>query len=102
MELVWETDAYSLWEDTARYIEREFGYIAMVDYINETANIEQQLMNNPCLGIEEPLLKECSVPFRSIVLAKHNKLIYYITNRINIVDLWDTRREPKHQATKLK
>ena len=102
MELVWETDAYSLWEDTARYIEREFGYIAMVDYINETANIEQQLINNPYLGIEEPLLKGCSVAFRSIVLAKHNKVIYFVTDRINVVDIWDTRREPKHQAAKLK
>lgn len=98
MELVWETDAYTLWEDTARYIEHEFGYVAMVNYINETCNIELQLATNPNLGIIEPLLKKCSVEFRSILLSKHNKIIYYVTDRINIVDLWDTRREPKSQA----
>ena len=40
MELVWETDAYSLWEDTARYIERELGYIAILSkYNNEKHHI---------------------------------------------------------------
>jgi len=100
MNLFWSPDAYSLWEETARYIEHEFGYVAMVNYINETANIETQLGKNPQLGIIEPLLSKCSVEFRSILLSKHNKLIYYVSDQINIVDIWDTRREPKRQARK--
>ncbi len=99
MQLVWEKEAFSLWEDTARYIERQFGYLSMVKYINDTIAVEQELMANPNAGIEERLLTGGSVLFRSIRLAKHNKLIYYITDKINIIDIWDTRREPKKQAS---
>lgn len=101
MELIWERDAYALWEDTARYIEHEFGYIAMVDFINETSNIEVQLCGNPILGIVEPLLHNKSLEYRSILLSKHNKLIYFVTDRINIIDIWDTRREPKSLSSNI-
>lgn len=102
MQLVWEKEAYSLWEDTARYIERQFGYLSMVNYINATIDVEQELIENPKAGIEEPLLKGCSVELRSIRLAKYNKIIYYISDKINIVDIWDTRREPKNQASQVR
>ena len=102
MQLVWEKEAFSLWEDTARYIERQFGYLSMINYINSTIDIEQELMEHPKMGIEEPLLAGDSVVFRSIRLAKHNKLIYFISDKINIVDIWDTRREPKQQVSRVR
>ena len=101
MQLVWEKEAFSLWEDTARYIERQFGYLSMINYINTTIDIEKELMEHPEMGIEEPLLAGGSVIFRSIKLAKHNKLIYFISDKINIVDIWDTRREPRKQASRI-
>ena len=41
--------------------------------------------------------------YRSIVLTKKNKLVYMIENDCICVNaLWDTRREPKNQANRLK
>ena len=55
------------------------------------------------VGSLEPLLQHRSIPYRSIVINKLNKLIYYIENETIIVaDFWDTRREPKEQANQIK
>lgn len=53
------------------------------------------LVANPFMGSIEPLLREHRSEYRSLVVHEHYKLIYRIDgDRIHIVDLWDTRREP--------
>ena len=40
--------------------------------------------------------------YRCVVMNHYNKIIYRITDDvIEIVDFWDTRREPKEQAKKI-
>lgn len=59
------------------------------DYVN-------CLSNNPYMGAIEPLLAERHVEYRSLVVHEHYKLVYRIlTDRIYIVDLWNTHREPE-------
>ena len=54
------------------------------------------LESAPYLGKEEPLLENTPILYRSLVVNEINKLVYYINNDfIEIVALWDTRREPK-------
>ena len=61
------------------------------------------LADNPYLGPVEPLLADLPSGYRSIVVAKLNKIIYRIVdNRIEIADLWDCRREPETLAGQLK
>ena len=51
----------------------------------------------------EPLLANRTHLYRSVVINKLNKLIYYIENEtIIIADFWDTRREPKEQANQIR
>ena len=53
----------------------------------------------------EPLLSNRPMAYRSVVINKLNKMIYYISNTddvIYIVDFWDTRREPNAQAAQVK
>ena len=65
-------------------------------------SIEKLLVNNPQLGAIEPLLADLPVVYRSIVVNRLNKLVYWINeDTIEIVAFWDTRREPKEQAAKL-
>ncbi len=57
----------------------------------------------PHLGKEEPLLEGAPVVYRSIVIGRLNKIIYHInSNIIEIVTVWDTRREPKKLTEGLK
>ena len=41
--------------------------------------------------------------YRSIVISKQNKLVYYVEgDNLYIAALWDTRREPRAQADNTK
>ena len=60
---------------------------------------EPLLAANPRLGITEPLLAGRKREYRSIVVHKLFKLVYYVKDEtLYIAALWDTRREPHAQA----
>ena len=61
------------------------------------------LSRNPHLGPVEPYLDNMPEIYRSIVVNRLNKIVYYIKdNGIVIADFWDTRREPRTQAGETK
>ena len=84
---------------TARYIQKQFGTEARVDFRNEVHRVVKLLRSNPNLGPVEPLLAKAPVQYRSIVVKRLNKMVYWINgDAIEVVDFWDCRREPKNQA----
>lgn len=102
MTVRWNKKAEQQWKQLACYIANEFGRKAVESF---AANIDQwqtRLIENPLLGSPEPLLKERRYEYRSLVIHKHCKLVYYIKtsqNTIQIAALWDTRREPTKLMT---
>ena len=61
------------------------------------------LAANPRLGKEEPLLAGRKREYRSLVVHKLFKLVYYVKDdTLRIAALWDTRREPRAQANNVK
>ena len=103
MKIQWATEAREQWRKTALYIQLEWGISALRKFKENTEDIQNQLIEFPSLGKIEPLLADRSKLYRSIVLTRQNKVIYYIQDdTIYIVDFWDTRREPKKQANKTK
>ena len=87
---------------TADYIQYRFGHKAKKAFIHEF-RILIRLRNNPYMGATETLLNEKSKTYRSIVLQKVNKMVYFIDGGvIHIADFWDTRREPVAQAEQVK
>ena len=57
----------------------------------------------PGIGQKEPLLQGRKRDYRSIVISRQNKLVYYVAgDTLYIVALWDTRREPTTQAANMK
>lgn len=69
---------------------------------NKVIEWQQILKEMPEAVSLEPLLRHRALPYRSIVINKLNKLIYYIDNEtIIIADFWDTRREPNKQADQI-
>ena len=102
MRLIWSIQAKERLQQTSNYIRKEFGKRSKQKFLDEVLHVASLLENNPYLGQIEPLLDEASVEYRSIVVNHINKLVYYIhEDTIEIVVLWDTRREPKSLSNEL-
>ena len=102
MKIIWAEEAFQVWQDTIDYIVKEFGVRAAEKFYEKTEEWQDVLSSSPKAGKIEPLLNNRSRSYRSIVITKQTKLIYYIEDEtVFIVDFWDTRREPQQQADKL-
>lgn len=98
MIVKWFPDAKYVMKQTASYIQTQFGEISCKVFLREVVRTEKLLRENPHLGSVEPLLSDLPKTYRSIVVQKLNKIVYYVEdNTIYIVDFWDVRREPRKQ-----
>lgn len=103
MRVSWSKKAGDAVVRTSVYILDKFGPKANENFLQEVRHVSELLESNPYLGPEEPLLTHKPKQYRSIVLNHQNKIVYYIKgNTIRIAAFWDTRREPKAQARKVK
>lgn len=81
------------------YGEQHFGKQAAEKTHARIMEALRLLAANPRLGITEPLLAGRKREYRSIVVHKLFKLVYYVKDEtLYIAALWDTRREPRTQA----
>lgn len=61
--------------------------------INTLKKYRDLLKANPLLGSIEPLLSNLSIEYRSLIIYKHIKLIYFIYEDVlYFADIWDTRQ----------
>ncbi len=89
--------------ETASYIQQEFGKVSRRIFMQKVREAKRLLADNPHMGSIEPNLAGLSTTYHSIVVARLNKIIYCIeSERIEIVDLWDVRREPETLASQVK
>lgn len=90
--------------ETAKYIQWEFGKKYRDNFLHKVKDVRQYLAVHPNLGPVEPLLADFSTVYRSVVITKFNKMVYYIENdtTIYIVDFWDVRREPRTLVDQVK
>ncbi len=103
MKVIWHGQASKALRKTAAYIRKQFGPEVRESFRNEVDHIQTLLTSNPYMGAEEPLLADRSIEYRSFVINKLNKIVYYVEgDLIHIADFWDTRREPKKQAEQVK
>lgn len=102
MKLIWHKQAKEALRNTATFIRKQFGLKVREDFRNEVDHVQTLLTSNPYMGKEEPLLAHRDIEYRSLVINKLNKIVYYIEgDTIHIADFWDTRREPQKQADTL-
>ena len=102
MEVVWMRQAENAMLQTAAYIGQEYGLRYKQLFLQKVFQVGLLLETNPYLGQLEPLLREYSCGYRSIVVSRLNKIVYRIANdRIEIADFWDTRREPAMQSEQI-
>ena len=103
MRVVWTPLAKSQRRKTALYIYREFGRKSGDVFMDQIHHCAILLADSPYMGHPEPLLSNRTVPYRSIVVNRLNKIVYRIDGDVlTVVALWDTRREPQQQADGVK
>lgn len=103
MQIVISNRAKGHLQTTAEYIRKEFGSRSEQKFKLAFFNVIGLLADNPYLGPIEPLLADLPSNYRSIVVARQNKIVYRIVdNRIEIADFWDCRREPKALADQVR
>ncbi len=103
MQVEWSKQAMREWENTVRYIFREFGRKAPENFELDIAKWEARIAVNPELAHQEPLLKDRKKYYRGLIVSKHSKLIYFVENEVvYISDLWDMRREPSRLSRRIK
>ena len=99
MKVIWAEDARLRARETATYICEMFGARARQKFLSELSRIDSLLTGQPNLGAAEPLLSDAPVLYRALVVGRRNKIVYHVHDDVvEVVDLWDTRREPKQQA----
>ena len=102
MRVVWSLEAHDQLRHAANFIENRFGKSSRTKFLDDIYHVVPLLSQYPYLGKEETLLEGASVVYRSLVIGRLNKIVYYINgNTIEIVALWDTRREPKKLTEEL-
>ena len=99
----WTDKAMANFRHIARYITLAFGRRTTEKFEKNIAEWETRIVRNPCIGLREPLMAERPEGFRSVVVHRNCKLVYYVDgDTVYIADVWGTRREPLIQADNVK
>jgi len=83
----------------------QFGDTTANKFSERVAFINQELTRFPETGFLEPLLKGRKQVYRSYLINKRFKLIYYYvssSDTVIVADIWDTKREPKNLVSRIK
>ena len=103
MRVVWAELASIALKSTSDYLFEEFGVQQQDEFLADIEHLMMLVAANPRMGKREPLLSGLSCPFRSFVVNSYNKIIYTISDGIiEIVDFWDTRRDPATLVTRFR
>ena len=102
-KIIWTNRALATLDDIFEFY-KEKSENAAIKIVNRLYDSARTLKTFPNAGVIEPLLKEGSpVCFRSLVVEKHFKLIYYTENNcVYISEVWDTRREPERLIKRIR
>lgn len=103
MRVKWSPFAREQMHEVARYIRWEFGLTRRDEFMQEVREANRLIGHTPNIGKIEPLLEDEAITYRSYVLNRLNKIIYYIENdHVEIADFWDVRRDPGALADRIK
>ena len=95
MRIIWSDDAIKSVDNTADYIEDNFGVDRSIEFYDEVLEQADSLVQFPQKGPVDENLKGGKYEYRSLGIGKLSRLIYRIDGEtIRILYLWNTRRNP--------
>ena len=103
MKIHWHKRAVAQLYEVENYVLCNFGEKARQEFMTEVEQAVLSVADMPSMGRREPLLAHRKKTYRSIIVRRLNKVVYYVKGDIiHVAAFWDTRREPKNQFTQIK
>ena len=102
-KIVWSDRAERAYGQIIDYMADEFGTTRARRYTKEVYEAVNKLPESPKMGPIEPLLEGSRYEFRRLVIDHLTKIIYRESEeRIEIADVWDTRKSPEELVARFK
>ena len=99
MKIHWHKRAADQLHQVEEYVLRDFGERIRQEFMDEVEQTTLSLADMPTMGKKDPLFVYRKQTYRSIIVRRLNKIVYYVKNNtIHVAAFWDTRCEPKNQA----
>jgi len=100
MKIRWHKRAAAQLHQVEQYVLRDFGEHVRQEFMDEVEQAVLSLADMPELGKIDPLFVHRKQAYRSIIVRRLNKVVYYVKDdMLHVAAFWDTRREPRGQAT---
>ena len=88
-------EALEVLENIRKYLHENDAPRAAAKLIRQVRSQAELLLDNPNLGIIEPLLAEDTSGYRSLIVRRRYKLIYYVDGETIYIDtIYDCRQRP--------
>ena len=103
MTIRWHKRAAAQLHQVEDYVLRDFGERIRQEFMDEVEQAVLELSEMPTMGKLDPLFTHRKLTYRSFIVRRLNKIIYFVKDDVlHIAAFWDTRREPKNQARKVR
>ena len=102
MIIHWHKRAATQLQQVEDYVLQHFGERIRKEFMDEVEQVVTELADMPTMGKLDPLFAHRKQAYRSIIVRRLNKLVYYVKdNTLHVAAFWDVRREPQEQADKV-
>ena len=99
MKIHWHKRAVAQLHQVEDYVLRDFGERIRQEFMDEVEQAVLSLARMPSMGQLDPLFAHRKQAYRSIIVRRLNKVVYYVKDdTLHIAAFWDTRREPRNQS----
>lgn len=103
MNIHWHRRAAAQLHQVEEYVLCDFGERIRQEFMDEVEQATLLLAKMPTMGKIDPLFTHRRQAYRSFIVRRLNKIIYYVKDdTLYIAAFWDTRREPNNQAQQTK
>lgn len=103
MKIHWHKRAAAQLQQVEEYVLRDFGELVRREFMDDAERAVLMLADMPTMGKPDPLFAYRKQTYRSIIVHRLNKVVYYVKgDTIHVAAFWDTRREPCNQASQVK
>lgn len=81
-----------------------YGLLTANQFMHQVMDDIERLASHPYIGKVEPYLEGRAVCYRSLVVHRHYKVVYFVNEELGklyIASLWDTRRDPERMKREI-
>ena len=105
MTCEWKKSAIEELTNATKYCAKTFGKRVAEKFLDSVDHQILLLVGNPLMGIHAPELDTLRRQYRTVLVHKLFKLVYYVNEKksvLYIVSLWDVRRNPSTLVSRIR